>query len=61
MSDNAQNIAADGVELIDFLYHRGRHVLPAVASIPGIGLVDAMSVLGQYRFQVVTLPEAGVS
>lgn len=113
---------ADGVELMDFLYHRGRYAPPALSPAPGLilldlnmpkmdgrealaeikadstlrripvvvittsqaeedvvraydlgsnsfiskpitllGLVSAMSVLGQYWFQIVTLPEAETS
>jgi two-component system, response regulator len=113
---------ADGVELMDFLHHRGRYAPPALSPTPGLilldlnmpkkdgrealaeikadstlrripvvvittskaeedvvrayelggasfiskpitlpGLVEAMSVLGKYWFQIVTLPEAAVS
>jgi CheY-like chemotaxis protein len=109
---------ADGVELMDFLHHRGRYAPPALSPTPGLilldlnmpkkdgrealaeikadstlrripvvvittskaeedviraydlgsssfiskpitlpGLVEAMSVLGKYWFQIVTLPE----
>jgi CheY-like chemotaxis protein len=113
---------ADGVELMDFLHHRGRYAPPALSPVPGLilldlnmpkkdgrealaeiksdsalrripvvvittsqseedvlraydlggnsfiskpitlpGLVEATLVLGQYWFQVVTLPEAATS
>jgi two-component system, response regulator len=113
---------ADGVELMDFLHHRGRYAPPALSPTPGLilldlnmpkkdgrealaeiksdsvlrripvvvittskaeedvlraydlgsnsfiskpitllGLVEAMLVLGQYWFQIVTLPEAATS
>jgi two-component system, response regulator len=113
---------ADGVELMDFLHHRGRYAPPALSPTPGLilldlnmpkkdgrealaeikadrtlrripvvvittsqaeedvlraydlgsnsfiskpitlpGLVQAMLVLGQYWFQIVTLPETAAS
>jgi CheY-like chemotaxis protein len=113
---------ADGVELMDFLHHRGRYAPPALSPVPGLilldlnmpkkdgrealaeiksdstlrripvvvittsqaeedvlraydlgsnsfiskpitllGLAEAMLVLGQYWFQIVTLPDAATS